>query len=338
MPLPPIDPIVLGCWQLAEGHGHEVEERPAVLEAYLEAGFRAFDVADIYTGVEALLGEVLAAHGASDAVRVHTKLVPDLAELPLLGSDDVRRMIDRSRKRLRKERLELVQFHWWDNAVPGALKVLETLQSLRDEGAIAGIGVTNFAATDLADFAAEGIPIDSVQVQVSLIDRRSRGAFSELAAEHGIDLLAYGSVAGGLLREAWLDQDAPAEPHENRSLTKYLLMVRELGGWGALQDLLRALDTVARRHASDVASVASAWVLAQPGVRAAVVGIRSRRHLARHSALRRGFTLEPEDVAALEAVRRRYPEIPGPVYALERDRSGPHGRIMKYGLQEAGGA
>jgi aryl-alcohol dehydrogenase-like predicted oxidoreductase len=335
MSLPPIDPIVLGCWQLAEGHGQDVESRPAVLEAYLEAGFSAFDVADIYTGVESLVGEVLAAHGASESVRVHTKLVPDLRELPRLTSDDVRRMIDRSRQRLRKERLELVQFHWWDTAIPGALQVLETLRTLRDEGAIAAIGVTNFAAEDLAGFARAGIPIDAAQVQLSLLDRRVRGAFAEVTASHGIDLLAYGTVAGGLLREAWLEAQPPAEPHENRSLTKYLLMVQELGGWAALQALLRALDAVAKRRASDIGSVASAWVLAQPGVRAAVVGIRSRRHLARHAALRGGSPLLAEDIAELEGVRRRYREIPGPVYALERDRSGPHGRIMKYGLNEA---
>lgn len=333
MPLPPISPLVLGCWQLAEGHGHNVENGAAVLEAYLNAGFRAFDVADIYTGVEALLGEVLAAHGATGAVRVHTKLVPDLGELARIHADDVRRMVDRSRARLRVECLDLVQFHWWDTTVSGAHAVLETLTELRAEGAIAGIGVTNFAAADLESFVSHAIPIDSVQAQVSLIDRRTRGAFSDVTRAHGIDILAYGSVAGGLLRDAWLDQAAPSEPHENRSLTKYLLMVAELGGWPALQVLLQALRRVAAKHASDIASVASAWALAEAGVTAVVVGIRSRRHVARHLALQRGLALEVDDLELLESARRRYPEIPGAVYALERDREGAHGRIMKYGLQ-----
>jgi aryl-alcohol dehydrogenase-like predicted oxidoreductase len=337
MPLPPIEPLVLGCWQLAEGHGHNVEDRPAVVEAYLGAGFRTFDVADIYTGVEALIGEVLHAHGATDEVRVHTKLVPDLDELRRIRPDDVRRMIDRSRVRLHKERLDLVQFHWWDTAVPGALEVLETLQTLRAEGVIGGIGITNFAAAEIDTFARHGIDIDAVQVQVSLIDRRTRGEFSEVTEGHGIDIVAYGSVAGGLLREAWLGAEPPTEPHENRSLTKYLLMVTEMGGWSALQALLQALAEVAVEQDSDIASVASAWVLAQPQVRGAVVGIRSRRHLQRHQALRRGLRLSAEQLARLEGVRKGYREIPGGVYALERDREGPHGRIMKYGLQQGAG-
>ena len=335
MPLPYLDRVVVGCWQLAAGHGTNVEDGATVLEAYAGAGFRVFDAADIYTGVEALLGEFVAAHGLAGEVRVHTKLVPDLAELPTLSADDVARAVDRSLARLRVDALDLVQFHWWDLAVPGYLQALDALAEQRRQGKVREIGLTNFDRTRLAEILAHGIPVASLQAQASLLDRRTRGALADLAAVRGVDLLAYGSVAGGLLSDAWLDRPAPDGTPENRSLVKYLLIVDELGGWDALQALLRELRDVADARGSDVATVASAWCLQQPGVRACIVGVRSRRHLSRHLELRHALTLSDAELARLERARAAFPEVPGEVYALERDRDGRHGRVMKYGLNEA---
>ena len=343
MPLPYLDRVIVGCWQLAEGHGTDVEDGHEVLEAYLAAGFRVFDAADIYPGVEALLGDVITALGLQAEARVHTKLVPDLAALPTLTADDVARAVDRSLARLRVDALDLVQFHWWDLAVPGYLEALEALAEQRRQGKVREIGLTNFDRTRLAEILDHGVPVASMQAQLSLLDRRPRGAFADLAAAHGVDLLAYGSVAGGLLSDAWLGRPAPgdtlgagaAPAPENRSLVKYLLIVEEAGGWAALQTLLRELRAIADERGSDVATVASAWCLSQPGVRACIVGVRSRRHLSRHLELRHVLALDDAEVARLERARAALPEVPGEVYALERDRDGRHGRVMKYGLNEA---
>jgi aryl-alcohol dehydrogenase-like predicted oxidoreductase len=336
MPLPYLDRVIVGCWQLAEGHGRDVEDGAAVLEAYVRAGFRVFDGADIYTGVEALLGAFLAAHGLRNgAVRIHTKLVPDLAALPSFSADDVARSVDRSLARLGVDVLDLVQFHWWDYGVPGHLAALEALHDQRREGKVRAIGLTNFDRAHLAEIVAHGIPVDSIQSQVSLLDRRTRGAFTALAQAHGVDVLAYGSVAGGLLSDAWLGRPAATDAPENRSLVKYGLIVDELGGWDALQALLHELRAVADDHGSDIASVATAWCLHQPGVAACIVGIRSRRHLAAHEALRDALRLTDAEVRRLEHARAAFPEVPGEVFEVERDREGRHGRVMKYGLNEA---
>jgi aryl-alcohol dehydrogenase-like predicted oxidoreductase len=330
-----IDRVIVGCWQLAEGHASRRDlAGMEVLEAYYRAGFRRFDCADIYTGVETLLGEFRRAHGlGEDELAVHTKYVPDSSDLATLTPEQTERAIDRSRSRLGVDRLELVQFHWWDTAVPGYLAALESLMALQQRGKIRAIGLTNFDSGLTAEIVGHGVPIASIQTQISLLDRRPARRLAAFAEAHGIPLLAYGSVAGGLLSDAHLGSEPPAEPHENRSLTKYLLIVEELGGWGALQALLRALRSVADAHGSDVATVASAYALAQRGVGAAIVGVRNVRHLERHAALRSGFTLDQDELHTLEEVRARYPEVPGAVYALERDRDGPHGRIMRYDLQ-----
>ena len=332
----PVDRVILGCWQLASGHGRDVQDGHAVLEAHVAAGFRVFDCADIYTGVEALLGDFARTHGlGSDALRVHTKYVPDLADLARLRPDDVERAVDRSRERLGRDVLDLVQLHWWDDAVPGYLDVLDALWSLQRRGVVRAIGLTNVGARRLREVLRAGVPVATVQTQYSLLDRRPRGAFAAVAAEADVDLLCYGSVAGGLLSDRYLGRGDLDAEHENRSLTKYRLIVEEAGGWSALQALLSEARAVADELGSDVATVASAWCLRQSGVRACIVGIRSTRHVVALRALRDAVELSDDQLARLEAVRARFPEVPGDVYELERDRDGRHGRIMKYGLREA---
>jgi aryl-alcohol dehydrogenase-like predicted oxidoreductase len=308
-----------------------------VLEAYYRAGFRRFDCADIYTGVEALLGSFRRAHGlGAGELAVHTKYVPDRSALATLTPGQTERAIDRSRSRLGVDTLDLVQFHWWDYAVPGYLAALETLATLQQRGAIRAIGLTNFDAERSAEILAHGLPIASIQTQYSLLDRRPAKHLAALAGDHGVPLLCYGSIAGGLLSDRYLDAPPPREPHENRSLTKYLLILEELGGWGTLQALLPALRTVADEHGTDIATVAAACCLARPGVRACIVGVRHPRHLDRHLALRDGFALSAGELATIEAVRARFGEVAGAVYQLERDMDSAHGRIMRYELNSGG--
>ena len=122
----------------------------ADLVAFCEAGIDTFDCADIYTGVEELIGafrpEYARRHGAAALrrVKVHTKCVPDLDRLASIDRAYVRAIVDRSLKRLACERLDLVQFHWWDYAVPGCVEAAFWLDELRREGKIDLLGGTNF--------------------------------------------------------------------------------------------------------------------------------------------------------------------------------------------------
>ena len=153
-----------------------------------------------------------------------------------------------------------------------------------------------------------------------------------MAREAGVGLLCYGTVAGGFLSDRWLGAAEPEGELENRSLVKYKLIVDDAGGWDALQAVLRALRAVADCHGVDVATVASAWTLAQPEVAAVIVGARDRAHLAANLAVD-ALRLSEDDLAGIEAARRRLRPLAGDVYALERDRASPHGAVMRYDLQ-----
>lgn len=354
----PLPRIIVGCWQLAHGHaaGEEApcgpptgEERQALLE-YLhhgfEAGLTAFDCADIYTGVEELLGEFRRScrerYGAATAatLRVHTKFVPDRDRLSRIDRAYVTQIIDRSLQRLQTERLDLVQFHWWDYDVPGYVETAQELNRLRQAGKIADIGLTNFDTPRTAEIIAAGVPLFSNQVQWSLLDQRPRKALVEFAESRGLNILCYGGLAGGFLTRRYLDTKPPAEPLANRSLVKYRLIIEEAGGWDAYQSVLRTLRDVADRHALTPAEVALTWLLAQPGVTSVIVGARSRnshRPGAQLATTARALalSLSRDALREVDAACSRLTPIPGVIYEREREKSGPHAAIMRYNLNSS---
>ena len=333
-----ISRVIKGGWQLAGGHGSITKEQAiADMFAFADAGISTFDCADIYTGVEELIGTFREAYRNSRSaealsqIKVHTKFVPDLNALPTLNSSYVTAIIDRSLKRLCSERLDLVQFHWWDYDVPRYVEVAGYLADLQRQGKIAHLGVTNFDVPHLTELIKSGVPIISNQVQYSVMDRRPEGGMVAFTQAHGIKLLCYGTVAGGFLSEKYLGAPEPQGTLTNRSLTKYKLIIDEFGSWALFQELLRALARVATRHHSTIGNVATRYVLEQPGVASAIVGATNTRHLTDTTRLF-AFTLDQADQNEIRAVTDRATGPHGDTYAIERVKGGVHGSIMKYNL------
>ncbi len=298
-----------------------------------------FDCADIYTGVEELLGRVrtrVEAAGAGDRMRVHTKFVPDLDELARIDRDAVRVGLERSRERLRVDTLDLVQFHWWDAEVPGHVRVAGWLAELREEGLAENLGATNFTTSMLRAMLEDGVPLASHQVQYSLLDQRPAGAMAALCRAHGVRLLAYGSAAGGLLGDRWVAQPDPRGSEGNRSLVKYRLIVEEAGGWDALQRLLQELS--ARQGPLPLALLCAGWALQQPRVSSVLLGWTSA---ARAREARRALGVEPAGQGAWRELTDRLAgldvsqfvrPLEGDVYELERS-PGVHASILKTSLR-----
>ena len=333
-----ISRVIRGGWQLAGDHG-AVDRTQAIrdMEAFVDAGITTFDCADIYVGVEEMIGDFIAdlraRRGASvaDRVCVHTKLVPDLTRLADLRADEVEAIIDRSLKRLRVERLDLVQFFWWDLSLGNAVAGLDVLKDLQAKGKIKNLGITNWDRHQIEPFMEAGFDIVAAQVQYSVLDRRPTHGLVDWAATHDMQLLCYGTLAGGFLTETWLGQPDPGFAFENRSLIKYRLIIDEFGPWTRFQALLGALKAVGDRHGVSLSSVATRWVLDQPQVAAGIVGARYARHLPKTLEVF-SFALTPEDRATLDAVISQAGGPKGDVFALEADRTSRHGRIMKYNL------
>ena len=330
-----ISRLLKGGWQLAGGHG--AIDRAAALDdmdRFVDAGITTFDCADIYTGVEALIGEWIARRRArhlSTPVQVHTKYVPDLDRLARHSRADVERGIDRSLQRLGVERVDLVQLHWWDYDVTGYVDAAVWLDEQRRAGKIGQVGLTNFDRVRLSEIAAAGVPVASHQVQYSVLDRRPADGLAAWCAARGIGLLCYGGLAGGFLSERYAGRPDPAAPLENRSLVKYRLIIDEFGGWDRFQELLAALGAVAARHGVTIGAVALRWVLDQPGVSGVIVGARHAAHLEQTVAAC-GVTLDEADRAAIARVQAASSGPGGDVYELERVKGGRHASIMRYTL------
>ena len=333
-----ISRVIKGCWQLAGDHGL-VHRASAVadMEAFLDAGITTFDCADIYKGVEEMIGDFIAdlrrRRGSSVAnqVCVHTKLVPDLARLPDLRPDEVEAIIDRSLQRLQVDRLDLVQFYWWDMQQGNAVDALGVLKDLKDKGKIRNLGTTNWDVADMAPFVRDGFDVVSAQIQYPILDRRPAGNLTTWAKKNSVQFLCYGTLAGGFLTEKWLGEPDPGFGFENRSLIKYRLIIDEFGSWDQFQSLLKTLKMIGDRHGVSLAAIATRYVLDQPQVAAAIVGARYARHLPMTLEIF-DVTLDGDDHAALDKVLQQANGPKGEVFGLERDRNGRHGRIMKYNL------
>lgn len=322
--------IAKGNWQLAARHGAPYDRDRAIedMRAFVEAGITLFDCADHYVGVEQLIGDFRRKHPAlARRLRVSTKLVPDHGMLAHLKKSDLEKIVDTSLQRLGVERLDIVQFHWWDYAVPNYVQAMHWMKALQAEGKLALIGTTNFDTPRLREIVESGVPVATNQLQFSVLDRRPENGMTALCAKHGIQLLCYGVLAGGFVSRRWLGAADPGAPWDNRSLEKYRLIIEDFGGWTRFQGLLQALEGVAGRHGVSLASVATRYILDKAGVAVAILGARSAAHLEEAVEVM-GLELSAADRAAIDAIAQSAPGPRGDCYTLERVENGAHSSIM----------
>lgn len=303
--------LLNGMWQVSGAHG--VIDPAAALRAMLacvDLGLTTFDLADHYGPAEDFVGEfrgrLVAVRGtaAATSFQAFTKWVPYPEQMTRRV---VETAVDRSLRRMATERLDMLQFHWWEYGDQGYLDALQQLAKLRTEGKIQELGVTNFDTQHLDVIVKAGIPIVSNQVQFSLIDMRPLVGMVPYCRAQQIGLLAYGTLCGGMLSDAYLGRTEPARQELNTaSLGKYKQMIDAWGGWALFQELLAQLRRIADRHDVSIASVATRFILDQPAVAGVIIG--ARLGLTNHAAdSLRVFELRltEQDRGEIAAVQRK---------------------------------
>jgi aryl-alcohol dehydrogenase-like predicted oxidoreductase/enamine deaminase RidA (YjgF/YER057c/UK114 family) len=314
-----ISRMVTGLWQVAdmERGGRELDRQSAsdAMLDYARAGFDSFDMADHYGSAELISGRFLARVAAGEKAganrpSVFTKWCPPPGEMSM---DTVRTGIGERLERLGVKRIDLLQFHWWTFEHPAYLDAMKGLAELQRVGVIGHIGVTNFDTAHLRLLVKHGVPILSNQVSFSLLDRRAAGEMTEFCLENGIRLLAYGTLAGGLMSERFLGHEEPgAGDISDWSKMKYKRFVDTIGGWPALQGILGALSRVARKHGMSIPNVATRWVLEQKAVAAVIVGARLGEREHRDDNLKAfAFALDAEDRGLIDAALAATKPVPG---------------------------
>jgi aryl-alcohol dehydrogenase-like predicted oxidoreductase len=303
--------ILNGMWQVSGAHG-AVDPVRAVdaMSAYHDAGFTTWDLADHYGPAEDFIGDFLrrfaVRHGVDrlPEIQAFTKWVPRPGRMTRRVVEDA---ISISLTRMGVERLDLLQFHWWDYKNDGYLDALKHLSDLQQEGKIRHLALTNFDTARLNAIVDHGVCIVSNQVQYSLVDRRPEVRMTKFCSDHPMTLLAYGTLLGGLLSEKYLGRPEPRRSELNTaSLQKYKNMLDAWGDWPLFQELLAVLQQIADKHGVSIANVGVRYVLDRPAVAGVMVG--ARLGLAQHltdNARVFDVELDDDDISMIEAVLAR---------------------------------
>jgi len=318
--------VIKGCWQLSGGHrGDRTSDRTtgsaavADFQAFVDAGINTFDTGPEECGYgpsEKIIGEYLRQAGDQE-IQVFTKLCCVGQEMYKLPPQFVRQRMDRTRSRLGVESLDLVQFYWNDY---GSAQYVDAALYLQDEvaaGRVKNVALTNFGVDQMEKMWDAGVRIAANQIQYSLLDRRPENGMVDFCRAHNVALLPYGVMAGGFLSERYLDLDAAKVSVDTSSKQKYASVLRKVGSWDWLQELLVVLKSVADKHNVSIANVATKWVLDKDTVPAVIIGARNAAHLDDHRRLST-FSLDAADVEAINRVLARGKKPKGDCYAWER--------------------
>ena len=256
------------------------EDSFAVLDAYAEAGGNFIDTADIYASGESekILGRWLARRGRRDDMVIATKVGMGAApERGNLKAATIRAAAEGSLKSLGVDHIDLYYAHRDDLGTP----VEETLAAFDDlvrEGKVAHIAASNYEAPRLAAALkisdTEGLArFVALQPHYNLVHRGEfEGDVADMCARENIGVMPYFGLARGFLtgkyRPGGPEGDSPRAKRAREHLDERGIAV------------LGVLDEVAAAHDTSVASVALAWLLAQPTVVAPIASARNTEQLA----------------------------------------------------------
>ena len=284
----------------------------AVMDAFMEAGGNFIDTVDIYSiwakdnpgGVsEEVIGRWMKARGNRDDVVLATKVRGPMWDGPNgegLSRAHIMRACEDSLRRLQVETIDLYQTHWRDKETP-IEETLDTLDTLVKQGKVRYIGCSNYPAAWLMESLwvsdKRGLArFDSVQPHYNLLHRDEFERESQaVCVDYGVGVIPYSPLAGGFLTGKYSREDVPESERLAGIRNRYF----NESGWAAL-DIVRA---VAAEAGSVPTAVSLAWLLAQPGMTAPIIGANSVAQL-QDSLAAVELTLTTEQLARLTDAAR----------------------------------
>jgi 1-deoxyxylulose-5-phosphate synthase len=308
--------ICLGCmtygdpalgahpWSLPED-----QSRP-LIRAAVEAGINFFDTANIYSNgsSEEILCRALRDFARRDEIVVATKLRFGWRKGPNsagLSRKVIFSEIDASLQRLGLDHVDLLQIHRWDDDTP----IEETMEALHDvvrSGKARYLGASSMWAWQFAkaQVVAERhgwTRFVSMQPELSLLYREEEREMLPLCRDQGVGVIPWSPLARGRLARVW----GQATPRiDSDAFGKTLFAHTEDND----REVAAALAAVAGARSTPLAQVALAWVLAQPGVTAPIVGVSKPEQLT-DAVAALSVRLGSDEIAALQAPYRPHPVV-----------------------------
>lgn len=306
--------VGLGCWQLGADWGEVTEDDALdVLRAAYDSGVTFFDTADVYGDgrSEQLIGRFLRDLGSdADAVMVATKVGrrADPFAPETFTPGNIRAWVDRSRRNLGVQTLDLVQLHCPPTATFSDDGVFETLDQLRSEGALAGYGVSvETCAEALTAIARPGVV--SVQIILNAFRLKPLDEVLPAAKAAGVSIIARVPLASGLLSGRYTSETTfPADDHRHYNRAGAAFDIGETFSGVDFETGLRAVAdlTAALPSGWSLPQAAVRWIIDRPGVTTVIPGARNPRQAQNNAAAGRSAAVPAEFVAAVDSVYNQY--------------------------------
>lgn len=296
----PLPRLVLGT--MTFGDTVDVGVARTMVDTALAAGITSFDTANGYAAgrSEQMLGEVLGRRREAVTIATKAGIYPgDAGGSPLLSREGLRSSLEASLRRLGTDHVDIYYLHQPDRSVP----VEETVAALGDfvkEGKVRTIGVSNFAAWQIADIFtacdALGTPRPILAQQLyNLVARRIEAEYVEFATTKGLATIVYNPLGGGLLTGR---HSLDAVPTEGRFGTSALSEMYRDRYWNASTfAAIAALGAIAADAGITLPELSLRWLLSKPVVSAVLLGGSRPHQLEANIAAAQDGSL-PDDVVA----------------------------------------
>ncbi|HYI62731.1 MAG TPA: aldo/keto reductase [Acidimicrobiales bacterium] len=291
-----------GEWQGGWGPQDDAESIAAIHHA-VDRGVTWIDTAPAYGlgRAEEVVGRAVAELPPEDRPAVFTKcgLVWEpggTTVANVLAPDSIRRECEDSLRRLRVERLDLLQVHWPGEDGTPLEASWATMAALVEEGKVGAVGVSNFEV-DLLERCEAIRHVDTVQPQLNVLERQAAAEVLPWCEAHGTGVIVYSPMRSGLLSGRFTEERALSLPEDDWRATHPDF---QPPGLARNLDLVERLRPLAERLGASVPELAIAWTLAWPAVTAAIVGARSAAQVDGWIGAA-AVSLGPDELAEIEA-------------------------------------
>ena len=304
--------LALGTWEFSGAWGHVDEDRALkIIRGARDLGINFFDTAHEYGfgTAERLLGQALRhdlTHARDEVVIATKGGLRETDDGPVRDArpETLHHDVDTSLGVLGIDHIDLYQIHWPDPAVPAA-ETAGALAELIAAGKIRHVGVSNYSPAQIEELSAT-LPVESVQPPYNMLRRDIEQELLPYCRSHGIATLVYGTLAHGLLTGT-VDPDTRFAETDWRGTSP----IFNGDGFLANLEVVRRLTSLATELGITVSQLATAWVLAQPGIHVAIIGAQ-HLHYLQESARAADVTLSEPVLASVEEILASAVPIGGP--------------------------
>ena len=299
--------LSLGLWQNF-GENRPLEQSRAILRRAFDLGITHFDLANNYGSpygtAEANFGRLLAEdfRDHRDELVIATKAGYDMWPGPY-GNWGSRKYLlaslDQSLKRMGLEYVDIFYSHRFDTDTP-LEETLGALDAAVRQGKALYVGISSYSAESTQEAAAIlrdlGTPLLIHQPSYSIVNRWIEPELLEVLGAEGVGAIAFSPLAQGLLTDRYLNGIPEASRvRQGKFLSERVLTPENL-------DRIRALNEIAARRGQTLAQLSLAWVLRDPRVTSAVIGVSTVEQLENNVAAVENLDFEPAELAEIDSV------------------------------------